>query len=101
MDTRKYEIVDSVEKLESALARIRAAQKQYSTYSQEQVDAIFQAAAIAADNARIRYTCDCLRERGMIRLGACHCSGPRASEYFQEHFPGFFLNNVGSRVEVE
>ena len=56
---------------------------------------------MAADDARIRYTCDCLRERGLVRLGACHCSGPRASEYFQEHFPGFFLNNVGSRVEVE
>ena len=56
---------------------------------------------MAADDDRVRYTCDRLRERGMTRLGACHCSGERASAYFQEHFPGFFRNNVGSRVEIQ
>ena len=40
METNKknYEIVDGVEKLEAALARARAAQKIFATYTQEQVD---------------------------------------------------------------
>ena len=56
---------------------------------------------MAADDGRVRYTCGKLREMGVTRLGACHCNGERASAYFEEHFPGFFRNNVGSRVEVE
>lgn len=47
------EIIDSVEKLEQELARVRAAQKEFSTYTQEQVDKIFLAAATAANKARI------------------------------------------------
>lgn len=39
------EMIDSVEKLEEELARVRAAQKEFSTYTQEQVDKIFLAAA--------------------------------------------------------
>ena len=38
MKTKKYEIVDGVEKLEEAIARVREAQKIFATYSQEQVD---------------------------------------------------------------
>ena len=38
-------IVDSVEALEAKLREIRKAQAQFSTYSQQQVDAIFRAAA--------------------------------------------------------
>ena len=41
-------IVDSVATLEEKIARVRAAQQKYSTYTQEQVDKIFLAAAIAA-----------------------------------------------------
>ena len=44
-----YPIVDSVEKLEAALARVREAQRKFATYTQEQVDKIFKAAAIAAN----------------------------------------------------
>ena len=53
METKAYTVVDSVEKLNEALARIREAQKVFSTYTQEQVDKIFLAAASAADKARI------------------------------------------------
>jgi|GEM_PF-7070773 len=35
------EIIDSVEKLEEELARVREAQRKFSTYTQEQVDKIF------------------------------------------------------------
>lgn len=34
------EIIDSVEKLEEELARVREAQRKFSTYTQEQVDKI-------------------------------------------------------------
>ena len=45
----KYQVVDSVERLEEALASVRAAQKKFAEYTQEQVDAIFFAAATAAN----------------------------------------------------
>ena len=50
---KQYGIVDSVETLEKTLARVREAQTIFSTYTQEQVDKIFAAAALAANNARI------------------------------------------------
>ena len=49
----EYECVDSVETLTKTLERVKNAQKKFSKYSQEQVDKIFQAAAIAANEARI------------------------------------------------
>ena len=42
-----------VAELEAQIARVRAAQAEFAAYTQEQVDAIFKAAAIAADKARI------------------------------------------------
>ena len=33
---KKYEIVDSVEKLEKAISRVRKAQKQFASFTQEQ-----------------------------------------------------------------
>ncbi|MCM1115302.1 MAG: bifunctional acetaldehyde-CoA/alcohol dehydrogenase [Clostridium sp.] len=59
------EIIDSVEKLEAELAKIRAAQKEFSTYSQEQVDKIFLAAAKAANMARIPLAKMAVEETGM------------------------------------
>ena len=53
MKNRERPIVDSVEALEAALERVRTAEKQFAGYSQEQVDVIFKAAAIAANRARI------------------------------------------------
>ena len=53
MNNKTYEIIDSVEKLQDAIVRIREAQKVFATYTQEQVDKIFLAAASAADKARI------------------------------------------------
>ncbi len=50
---------------------------------------------------RIAQTCRLLQERGVRRLGACHCSGEQATAYFQANFPGFFYNQVGSRVVID
>ncbi len=59
------EIIDSVEKLEAELAKIRKAQKEFSTYTQEQVDRIFLAAAKAANMARIPLAKMAVEETGM------------------------------------
>ena len=65
METKTYEIVDSVEALQAAISRVRAAQKVFATYTQEQVDKIFLAAASAADKARITLAKLAISETGM------------------------------------
>ncbi len=50
---KEYPVIDSLEALEEEIARVKAAQKIYSGYTQEQVDKIFLAAATAANKARI------------------------------------------------
>ena len=60
-----YDICDSVEKLEEQIKRVREAQKIFSTYTQEQVDKIFLACAIAANKARIPLAKLSVRETGM------------------------------------
>ena len=65
MEPKTYEIVDSVEKLEEALLRTKEAQKIFATYTQEQVDKIFLAAASAADKARISLAKLAVEETGM------------------------------------
>ena len=49
----KHIVIDSVETFEAALAQLRDAQKKFATFTQEQVDKIFLAAATAANQARI------------------------------------------------
>ena len=65
METKNYAIVDSVEKLQEAIARTREAQKVFATYTQEQVDKIFLAAASAANKARISLAKMAVEETGM------------------------------------
>ena len=45
--TENYPIVDTVEALEERLAGVREAQRIFAAYTQEQVDKIFTAAALA------------------------------------------------------
>lgn len=59
------EIIDSVERLEAELDRVRAAQREFATYTQEQVDKIFFAAAMAANKARIPLAKMAVEETGM------------------------------------
>ena len=65
MENNKYPIVDSVESLEACIARVRAAQQKYASYTQEQVDEIFKAAAVAANSARIPLAKMAVEETGM------------------------------------
>ena len=61
----EYECVDSVETLAKTLEKVKNAQKKFAKYSQEQVDKIFQAAAIAANEARIPLAKMAVLETGM------------------------------------
>ena len=65
METKVYDIIDGVEKLEAAIARTRKAQQIFATYTQEQVDKIFLAAASAANKARIPLAKMAVEETGM------------------------------------
>ncbi len=65
METKERPIVDSVDALETAIRRVREAEALYARYTQEQVDAIFRAAAIAANQARIPLAKLAVEETGM------------------------------------
>lgn len=65
MEKTTRTLIDSVESLESAIARVRVAQRKFATYTQEQIDAIFKAAAIAANKARIPLAKMAVAETGM------------------------------------
>ena len=65
MAEKKERIIDSVESLEKALKELKKAQEVYASYTQEQVDAIFKAAAVAANQARIPLAKMAVEETGM------------------------------------
>ncbi|MEE0931083.1 MAG: bifunctional acetaldehyde-CoA/alcohol dehydrogenase, partial [Acutalibacteraceae bacterium] len=59
------EIIETVEDLQAKIKAMREAQKKFATYSQEQVDKIFKAAAIAANKVRIPLAQMAVEETGM------------------------------------
>ena len=65
MADKKVALVDSIETLQAKLGQVRAAQQRYATYTQEQVDAIFRAAALAANSQRIALAKMAVEETGM------------------------------------
>ena len=80
MDKEKY-LVDSVEALEKKIAEVRRAQEKFSSYTQEQVDAIFKAAALAANKARLSLAKDAVAETGMGVVEDKVIKNNYASEY--------------------
>lgn len=81
MENEAYKIVDSVEKLEEAISRTRKAQQLFSSYTQEQVDKIFLAAASAANKARIPLAKLAVEETGMGVVEDKVIKNNYASEY--------------------
>ena len=82
---KQYPVVDSVESFEKALAKVRKAQQQFATYTQEQVDRIFQAAAIAANKARIPLAKMAVEETGM---------GVVEDKVIKNHFAAEYIYNA-------
>ena len=64
MENNIFEVSD-IESFEKKLSQVREAQKKFAEYSQEQVDKIFKAAAIAANMARIPLAKMAVEETGM------------------------------------
>ncbi len=86
MKTKTYEIVDGVEKLEAALARVKAAQQKFAAYNQEQVDKIFLAAASAANRQRIPLAKLAVEETGMGIVEDKVIKNHYAAEYIYNHY---------------
>ena len=80
-----YTPVTNIEELNAALARVRAAQRQYANYTQEQVDRIFQAAAAAANRARIPLAKQAVEETGM---------GIVEDKVIKNHFAAEYIYNA-------
>ncbi len=77
----QYNPVTNTQELSEAIARVRAAQKKFATYTQEQVDAIFLAAATAANQARIPLAKMAVAETGMGVVEDKVIKNHYASEY--------------------
>ena len=80
MDNEKY-LVDSVEALEKKIGEVRKAQEKFGEYTQEQVDAIFKAAALAANKARLSLAKLAVEETGMGVVEDKVIKNNYASEY--------------------
>jgi len=76
--------VATVEQLEMLIARVKKAQKIYSTFTQKQVDKIFKAAATAADKARIPLAKMTVEETGM---------GVVEDKVIKNHFASEYIYN--------
>ena len=74
-------IIDTPEALEAKIAAMKEAQKLFATYTQEQVDKIFKAAATAADKARIPLAKAAVEETGMGIVEDKVIKNHYASEY--------------------
>ena len=78
---RHYISIANTEQLEQAIARCRAAQERYASFTQEQVDRIFLAAASAANRARIPLAKLAVAETGMGVVEDKVIKNHYASEY--------------------
>nr|WP_086940212.1 bifunctional acetaldehyde-CoA/alcohol dehydrogenase [Thaumasiovibrio occultus] len=76
--------VTNVAELDAMIARVKQAQKEFATYSQEQVDKIFRAASLAANNARIPLAQQAVAESGM---------GIVEDKVIKNHFASEFIYN--------
>ena len=105
-------IVNDEATLLDKIARVRAAQAKYATYTQEQVDKIFFAAAMAANKARIPLAKMTVAETGMGVVEDKVIKNHYASEYIYNAYkdvktcgvlesdPGFGITKIAEPVGV-
>ena len=79
--SKEYPVIDTPEALEEEIARVKRAQERYASYTQEQVDRIFLAAATAANQARIPLARMAVEETGMGVVEDKVIKNHYASEY--------------------
>ncbi|MDB1123435.1 bifunctional acetaldehyde-CoA/alcohol dehydrogenase [Vibrio algarum] len=76
--------VSNLAELDALVARVKAAQEEFSTFSQEKVDKIFRAASLAANQARIPLAQQAVAESGM---------GIIEDKVIKNHFASEFIYN--------
>ena len=86
-----YETVENLETFERMLARVREAQKIYASYTQEQVDKIFRAAAMAANLQRIPLAKMAVEETGM---------GVVEDKVIKNHYAAEYIYNAYKNVKT-
>ncbi len=79
-------IVNSVETLKARMNELKEAQKQFATFTQEQVDEIFAAAALAANKQRIYLAKKAVEETGMGIVEDKVIKNHYASEYIYNKY---------------
>ncbi|MGN1016567.1 MAG: bifunctional acetaldehyde-CoA/alcohol dehydrogenase [Faecousia sp.] len=82
---RHYITITNMEQLEQAIARCRTAQEAFASFTQEQVDRIFLAAASAANRARIPLAKMAVAETGM---------GVVEDKVIKNHFASEYIYNA-------
>jgi acetaldehyde dehydrogenase/alcohol dehydrogenase len=83
---KEYRIVDSIESLEETIKSVKKAQEKFAKYTQEEVDKIFLAAAIAANQARIPLAKMAVEETGMGVVEDKIIKNHYASEYIYNKY---------------
>ena len=78
-------LIDSLETLEVKIKEVKQAQKVFSTYSQDRIDKIFKAAAIAANQNRILLAKMAVEETGM---------GVVEDKVIKNHFASEYIYNA-------
>ncbi len=78
--------VTNLAELDELVARVKEAQRVFATFSQEQVDKIFRAAALAANNARIPLAQMAVAESGMGIIEDKVIKNHFASEYIYNKY---------------
>ncbi|EMD3231974.1 bifunctional acetaldehyde-CoA/alcohol dehydrogenase [Salmonella enterica] len=77
--------INSIEELNALVARVKKAQSQYASFTQQQVDKIFRAAALAAADARIPLAKMAVAESGM---------GIVEDKVIKNHFASEYIYNA-------
>ena len=83
---KNLSIVNSEESLRELIAKVREAQRQFATFTQEQVDKIFFEASMAANQARIPLAKMAVEETGMGIVEDKVIKNHYASEYIYNAF---------------
>lgn len=78
--------VTNLAELDALVARVKEAQREFASFSQEQVDKIFRAAALAANNARIPLAQMAVEESGMGIIEDKVIKNHFASEYIYNKY---------------
>ena len=91
MENGNFNLVNDLKGLEDLLSRVRKAQEEFATYTQEQVDEIFFKVAVAANQKRIDLASMAVTETGM---------GVLEDKIIKNHFACEYIYNKYKNVKT-